>query len=112
MNSISYPLFGSFTLELSCLLLESHVVELIKFIWLEQSECKLEFIFRTTSELVDFSLGIGDVLLRITGKILELDIVLIDGHGALLQVAELLTHAFNDTGWNVVRTEISAEVRP
>ena len=97
MNSISYPLFGSFTLDLSCLLLESHIVELIKFIRLEQGESKLEFIFQTTSELVDFALGIRDVLLRIAGKILELDIVLVDGHGALLQVAELLTHAFNDT---------------
>ena len=63
-------------------------------------------------ELINLALGIRDVLLRITGKILELDILLIDRHGALLPVAELLTHAFNDIGWNVVRVEIFAEVSP
>ena len=72
----------------------------------------MEFIFQTTTELINLALGIWDVLLGIAGKVLELDIVLINGHGALLQVAELLTHAFNDTGWNVMRTVTSAKISP
>ena len=63
-------------------------------------------------ELIDLAIGIWDVLLGIAGEVLELDIVLIDGHGALLEVAELLTHAFGDTSWDVVRAEILAEVSP
>ena len=70
----------------------------------------MELILQTTTELINHALGIWDVLLGIASEILELDIVLIDRHGALLQVAELLTHTLDDTSWNVVRTKVLAEV--
>ena len=112
MNNISNPLFGSFTCELSCLLFQSHVIEFVEFIGLEQGESKLKFIFETSTELVDFALGIRNVLLSIASEVLELDIILIDCHRALLQVAELLTHTLDDTCWNVVRAKVLAEVIP
>ena len=80
VNGISDPLFGSFHLEQGCLLLKCHVIELIKLIRLEQGESKLEFILQTTTELIDLALGIWDVLLSIAGKVLELDIILVDRH--------------------------------
>ena len=44
--------------------------------------------------------------------ILKLDIVLIHGHATLLEIAELLTLALNNTLWNVVSSEVSAEIIP
>lgn len=51
-------------------------------------------------------------MLGIMGQILKLDIELIHKHAALLQVAQLLTHALNDTCWDVMSKEVLAEVIP
>ena len=45
-------------------------------------------------------------------KFLKLNVVLIHRHVALLEIAELLTLALNNTLWNVVRFEIPTEVSP
>ena len=45
-------------------------------------------------------------------KFLKLDVVLIHRHVALLEIAELLTLALNNTLWNVVRFEVPTEVSP
>ena len=46
------------------------------------------------------------------GELLKHDVVLVNRHSALLQVAEFLTLAFNNTLWNVLRFEVPIEVSP
>ena len=43
---------------------------------------------------------------------MELDVVLIHRHAALLQIVELLTHALGNTSWNMMSSKIPAEVGP
>ena len=57
-------------------------------------------------------LFIRNVLLSEASEFLKLGIVLIHGHAALLEIAELLTLALNNTLWNVVRFEVPTEVSP
>src|SRR3954464_3191678 len=66
----------------------------------------------TTPELVDHTLFIRDVLPRKTRELLELSFVLIHRHVALLEIAELLTLTLNNTFWNVLRFEVTAEIIP
>src|SRR3954463_699453 len=63
-------------------------------------------------ELVDHTLFIRDVLPRKTRELLELTVVLIHGHIALLEIAELLTLTLNNTFWNVVSFEVTTEIIP
>src|SRR3954464_1322079 len=66
----------------------------------------------TTPELVSHALLIRDVLLSKTRELLELSFVLIHRHVALLEIAELLTLTLNNTFWNVLRFEVTAEIIP
>ena len=45
-------------------------------------------------------------------KFLKLNVVLIHRHVSLLEIAEFLTLALNNTLWNVVRFEVPTEVSP
>src|SRR3954469_9402170 len=63
-------------------------------------------------ELVDHTFLIRDVLLSKTRELLELSVVLIHRHVALLEIAELLTLTLNNTFWNVVSFEVTAEIIP
>ena len=51
-----------------------------------------------------------NVLLSEASEFLKLGIVLIHAHAALLEIVELLTLALNNTLWNVVSFEVSAEI--
>ena len=62
--------------------------------------------------MIDHALFIRNVLFSEASKFLKLDIELIHRHVALLEIAELLTLALNNTLWNVVRFEIPTEVSP
>src|SRR3954464_10540852 len=66
----------------------------------------------TTPELVSHALFIRDVLLSKTRELLELSVVLIHRHVALLEIAEFLTLTLNNTFWNVVSFEVTAEIIP
>ena len=59
--------------------------------------------------MVYHALLIRDVLLSKMGELLKHDVVLVNRHSALLQVAELLTLALNNTSRNVVSFEVLAE---
>src|SRR3954466_5150840 len=63
-------------------------------------------------ELVNHALLIRDVLLSKTRELLELSVVLIHRHVALLEIAELLTLTLNNTFWNVISFEVTAEIIP
>src|SRR3954470_22194060 len=63
-------------------------------------------------ELVDHTFLIRNVLPCKTRELLELSVVLIDRHGALLEIAEFLTLKLNNTFWNVVSSKVTAEIIP
>ena len=60
----------------------------------------MQIFSEATSELIDHALFTRNVLLSEASEFLELGIVLIHGHAALLEIAELLTLALNNTLWN------------
>ena len=94
---MSDSLLGSITPQLSSLLLQCHVVELIISQGLEENKHELNIFSETTPELIYHALLVRDVLLSKTGELLKHDVVLINRHSALLQVAEFLTLALNHT---------------
>src|SRR3954470_6768622 len=112
MDCVSDSLLRSLTLELSSFLFQRHVVEFIILQWLEKHESKLQIFSETTPELVDHTLLIGNVLPCKTRELLELSVVLVDRHGALLEIAEFLTLKLNNTFRNVVCFEVTAEIIP
>ena len=112
MNCVPDSLLRSLTLELSSLLLQSHVVEIIILGRLKKHERQLQIFSEATSELIDHALFIRNVLFSEASKFLKLDVVLIHRHVSLLEIAELLTLALNNTLWNVVRFEVPTEVSP
>src|SRR3954464_14035962 len=58
-------------------------------------------------------LGVGgDLLSCITGQPVELSAVLVNSPSTLREVAELLTFAVHQTLWDVMLTELSAELVP
>ena len=57
--------------------------------------------------MIDHALFIRNVLFSEASKFLKLDVELIHRHVALLEIAELLTLALNNTLWNVVSFEVS-----
>ena len=62
--------------------------------------------------MINHTLFIKNVLFSEPSKFLKLDVVLIHRHVSLLEIAELLTLALNNTLWNVVRFEVPTEVSP
>ena len=111
-SSISNSLLGSITPQLSGLLLQCHVVELIVSQGLKEDKSELDFFSETTPELVYHALLIGYILLGKAGELLEQLVVVIDRQRALLQVAEFLTLAFNHTLGNTMSFEILTEFIP
>src|SRR3954469_22442695 len=63
-------------------------------------------------ELVDHTFLIRDVLLSKTRELLELSVVLIHRHAALIEIVELLMLTLNNTFWNVMSFEVTAEIIP
>src|SRR3954468_18090764 len=53
-----------------------------------------------------------DVLLSKTRELMELSVVLIHRHVALLEISELLTLTLNNTFWNVMSFEVTVEIIP
>ena len=94
-SNISDSLLGSITPQLSILLFQCHVVELIVPQGFKENKSELNFFSETTPELVYHALLIRDVLLGKEGELLEQLVVVIDRQRALLQIAEFLTLAFN-----------------
>ena len=72
----------------------------------------MQIFSKTTSELINHALFIRDVLLSEASEFLKLGIVLIHGHAALLEIAELLKLALNNTGRNVVSFKVPTEISP
>ena len=62
--------------------------------------------------MIDHALFIRNVLPCETSKFLKLDVVLVHGQAALLQIAELLTLALNNTLRNMVSFEVLTEFIP
>ena len=65
----------------------------------------MEIFSEATPELVNHALLARDVLLSETGELLKHDVVLVNRHSALLQVAEFLTLVFNNALRNVMSFE-------
>ena len=72
----------------------------------------MQIFSEATSKLIDHTLFIRNVLLSEASEFLKLGIVLIHGHAALLEIAEHLTLALNNTLWNVVSFEVLMEFIP
>ena len=111
-SSISDSLLGSITPQLSSLLLQCHVVELIVSQGLKEDKSKLNIFSETTPELIYHALLIRHVLLGKARELLEQLVVVIDIQRALLQIAEFLTLAFNHALRNMMSSEISTEIIP
>ena len=111
-SSISDSLLGSITPQLSSLLLQCHVVELIVSQGLEKNKRELNIFSETTPELVYHALLIRNVLLGKAGELLEQLVVVIDRQRALLQIAEFLTLTLNHTLRDVMSAEILTEIVP
>ena len=60
--------------------------------------------------MIDHALFIRNVLPCEASKFLKLDVVLIHGHTSLLEIAEFLMLALDNTCWNVVSNKIPEEV--
>ena len=72
----------------------------------------MKIFSEATPELVYHALLVRDVLLSKTGELLKHDVVLVNRQAALLQVAEFLTLAFNNTLRNVMSFEVLTEFIP
>ena len=72
----------------------------------------MQIFSEATSELINHALLVRDVLLSEASEFLKLGIVLIHGHAALLEIAELLTLALNNTLRNVMSFEVLEEFIP
>ena len=62
--------------------------------------------------MINHALLVRDVLLGEASEPLEQDVVLVNRHASLLQIAELLALTLSNTLWNVVSFEVSAEIIP
>ena len=74
MNCVPDSLLRSLTLELSSLLLQCHVIELIKLSRLNKNESLLQILSKATSEVIDHALFIRNVLFSEASKFLKLDV--------------------------------------
>ena len=62
--------------------------------------------------MIDHALFIRNILPCKASKFLKLDVVLVHGHDALLEITELLMLALSNTWWDVMSFEVSAEIIP
>ena len=69
----------------------------------------MKIFCEATPELIYHALLVRDILLRETSEPLEQNVILVNRHDALLQVAEFLTLALNNTLRNVVSFEVLTE---